>query len=120
MRLFRRFRWWGLFALLPLIVALIVLDDDAPFSVGWHYLALAAIVALICALAIRWVERHSELMEREGADALVTDRSLIGALDEQKPEQVAPDPLQPGCRRSVFGYDSLASPPVINSRSDSQ
>lgn len=120
MRLSRRLRWWGLFALLPLIVALIVLDDDAPFPMGWHYLALAAIAALVCALAIRWVERNSELMEREGADSLVAYRPLLGAPDEERPEQVAPDPQPTGRGRSMFGYDAMASPPVINSRSDSR
>ena len=44
MRRFRSLRWWGLFALIPLTVALMVLDDEASFSQTWRLVLLAAIV----------------------------------------------------------------------------
>ena len=115
MRKFRRLRWWGLFALMPLTVALIVLDDEAPFSETWHLVLLAAIVVVICVLAVAWAERNAELMEREGADALVSYRPLPGTIEAMGAEPVAQEPLKVGHRRFVSGYGPMASPPVAHS-----
>ncbi len=59
--------WWGLYALLPLMVALMVVDDDAAMSQTWHLILLAGIAVAICALALAWVDRHPRLVERGGA-----------------------------------------------------
>jgi len=59
--------WWGLYALLPLMVALMVVDDDAAMSQTWHLILLAGIAVAICALALSWVDRHPRLVERGGA-----------------------------------------------------
>jgi hypothetical protein len=118
MRKSRSLRWWGLFALIPLTVALMVLDDEAPFSEMWRLVLLAAIVVVICVLAIAWAERNPGLMEREGADALVSYRPLPGtieAMGAETPAQGAPKAVP---QRLIFGYDPMASPPVANNRSD--
>lgn len=65
-----------MFALIPLTVALIVLDDDAPLTQTWHSLLLAGIAVVICLLALRWVERNPGLVAGEGADAEVVYRTL--------------------------------------------
>lgn len=59
--------WWGLYALLPLMVALMVVDDDADMSQTWHLILLAGIAIAVCALALSWVNRHPRLVERGGA-----------------------------------------------------
>jgi hypothetical protein len=118
MRRFRRFRWWGFFALVPLTVVLMVLDDDAPMSETWHYLLLAAIVVAVCVLALAWTERNPELIEREGADALVSYRPLPGTIEAMGAKPPAQESPKAGRVRLVFGYDPLASPPVANSRPD--
>jgi membrane-anchored protein YejM (alkaline phosphatase superfamily) len=56
-------KWWGLYALLPLLIALIVIDDDAAMSGTWHLIFLAGIVVAICALALSWANRHPQLLE---------------------------------------------------------
>jgi hypothetical protein len=111
----RRFRWWGLFALMPLTVALIVFDDEAPLSGTWHLVLLAAIVVATCVLAIAWAERNAELVEREGADALVSYRPLPGTFEAPDAEPVVREPLKVGHRRFVSGYGPMASPPVAHS-----
>lgn len=116
MRKFRSLRWWGLFALIPLTVALMVLDDEALFSETWHLVLLAAIAVAICVLAVAWAERNSGLMEREGADALVSYRPLPGTLEAMGADPVAQEPLRAGQRRFVPGYGPMYGPPVANSR----
>jgi len=118
MRKLRNLRWWGLFALVPLTVALMVLDDESPFSQTWRLVILAAIVVVICVLAVAWAERNPELMEREGADALVSHRPLPGTIEAMGAKPSAQESPKTGHRRSVFGYDPLAFPPVTNSRPD--
>jgi hypothetical protein len=118
MRKLRSFRWWGLYALMPLAVALTVLDDDAPFSETWRLGFLAAIAVVICVLAVRWAERNRELMERDGADALVSYRPLAGVIEATDAAPPAQEPPKAGRERLVFGYDPLAYPPVANSRPD--
>jgi hypothetical protein len=77
-RLRQELKWWGLFALMPLTVVLIVLDDEAPLSQTWRLILLGGIAVVICALALRWVERNPELVERAGADSLTNYRPLYG------------------------------------------
>lgn len=76
-RLRQELKWWGLYALLPLTVVLIVLDEDASLPPTWRLILLAGIVVMICLLALRWIERNSELVEREGADGAVSTRPLL-------------------------------------------
>jgi membrane protein implicated in regulation of membrane protease activity len=63
--------WWGLYALLPLMVALMVIDDAA-MSQTWRLILLAGIAVAICALALSWVDKHPRLVERDGADLAET------------------------------------------------
>ena len=37
-------KWWGLYALVPLMIALMVIDVDAAMSQTWHLILLAGIV----------------------------------------------------------------------------
>ena len=50
-------KWWGLYALVPLMIALMVIDVDAAMSQTWHRILLAGIVFVVCALALSWVDR---------------------------------------------------------------
>ena len=107
MRRCRSFRWWGLFALLPLAVALMVLDDEAPFSQMWRLVVLGAIAVVICALAAAWAERNPDLIEREGADAFIGYRPLPGTIEAMgatAAEAVARKSLVAGRRRFISGY----------------
>jgi hypothetical protein len=116
MRKVRRLGWWGLFALMPLTVVLIVLDYKAPLSGTWHLVLLAATVAAICVLAIAWAERNPELMEREGADALIGYLPLPGTIEAVDGEPAVQEPLKAGRHRFVSGYDPMTSPPVVHRR----
>jgi len=115
MRRFRSFRWWGLFALVPLAVAMMVLDDEAPFSQTWRLVLLGAIAVVICVLAAAWAERNPDLIEREGADAFIGYRPLPGTIEAMggtDAEVVARESLVAGHRRFVSGYASLDYPSV--------
>ena len=73
-RLRRELKWWGLFVLLPLTAALIVLDDDVPLTHAWHMVLLGGIVLVVCLLALRWVERNARLVEHGDADPIFAKR----------------------------------------------
>ena len=73
---FRFSKWWGLYALLPLMVALIVIDDDADMSQTWHLILLAGIVYIVCALALSWVDRNPLLVERAGLGVKDSDPAV--------------------------------------------
>lgn len=75
----RELKWWGLFVLLPLTAALIVLDDDAPLTHAWHLVLLGGIVLVVCLLALRWVERNVRLVEHGGADPIFAQRPANSA-----------------------------------------
>ncbi len=116
MRDFRKFGWWGLFALIPLSIGLIVLDDAAPMSETWHMIVLGVIVVVICVLADGWVKRNYLLLEHKGADAdaLVAHRALPGiteGADTTITDGADREPSQAG------GERPLAVPPVIRSGS---
>ncbi|MCU0501086.1 MAG: hypothetical protein MUC51_04860 [Anaerolineae bacterium] len=57
-------KWWGLYALVPLMIALLVIDADAAMSQTWHLILLAGIVYIVCALALSWIDAHPRLVER--------------------------------------------------------
>jgi hypothetical protein len=59
--------WLGLYALLPLMIVLMVIDDNADMSQTWHLILLMGIAVSICALALSWVNGHPLLVERGGA-----------------------------------------------------
>ena len=44
-------KWWGLYALVPLMIALMVIDFDGAMAQTWHLILLAGIVCIVCALA---------------------------------------------------------------------
>jgi hypothetical protein len=99
-----RLRWWGLFALIPLTVALMVLDDEAPFSQTWRLVLLGAIAVVICVLAAAWAERNPDLIEREGADAFIGYRPLPGTIEAMGgTEAGARESFVAGHRRFVSG-----------------
>ena len=82
-------KWWGLYALVPLMIALMVIDDDGAMSQTWHFILLAGIVCTVCALAIAWVDRHPVLVEHGGKGSdptlsapYVTRRLYVGVADE--------------------------------------
>jgi hypothetical protein len=121
-RLGRKFEWWGLFALIPVMVGLIVLDDEAPLSDTWHMILLGVIVVVVCVLAVSWVERNHMLVEREGADAdaLVAYRALPGTIEGAVADRADRESRQAGGSRLASGYDPLAFPQVNHSRSDDE
>ena len=59
-------KWWGLYALVPLMIALMVIDFDGVMAQTWHLILLAGIVCIVCALAISWVDRNPWLVEFGG------------------------------------------------------
>jgi hypothetical protein len=67
-------KWWGLYALAPLTIALMVIDFDGAMAQMWHLILLAGIVCFICALATSWVDRNPWLVERggKGSDSTVS------------------------------------------------
>ena len=73
----RRFRWWGLYALIPLMIGLMVLDDVVPMTETGHLVLLAAIALVICGLALAWIERNARFIETDGLDGLSTYRVLL-------------------------------------------
>jgi hypothetical protein len=72
-------KWWGLYALVPLMIALMVIDDDAPMSQTWHLILLAGVVCTVCALAIAWVDSNPLLVERAGKGSDPTISALTVA-----------------------------------------
>jgi hypothetical protein len=56
-------KWWGLYALVPLMIALMIIDVDGAMSQTWHLILLAGIVLIISALALSWVERNPQLID---------------------------------------------------------
>ena len=82
-------KWWGLYALVPLMIALMVIDVDGAMSQTWHLVVLAGIVYIVCALALSWVDRNPRLVERGGKDSdptvsapYVARRLYTGVADE--------------------------------------
>jgi membrane protein implicated in regulation of membrane protease activity len=63
-------KWLGLYALLPLMIALMVIDFDAAMPQTWQLILLAAIAVAVCALALSWVDRHPRLVERSHAGTI--------------------------------------------------
>lgn len=78
MRKQRNMGWWGLYALFPLLIGLMVLDETIPVSETWHNILLIGIIFLISYLALAWVERNPRLVERSGIDSPVTYRIVRG------------------------------------------
>ena len=82
-------KWLGLYALVPLMIALMVIDVDALMSQTWHLILLAGIVCAVCALALSWVDRNPWLVERGGKGSdptisapYVARRLYTGVADE--------------------------------------
>jgi hypothetical protein len=67
---YHRFRWVPFYLLVPLAGALLFLDDDIPMCQTLRAVLLGAIVILICALAVLWIERNPRIVESEGVDSL--------------------------------------------------
>ncbi len=84
----RRFRWWGLYALIPLMIGLIVLDDVVPMTETGHLVLLAAIALVTCGLALAWMERNARFVETDGLDGLSTYRVLLDTAADPSAEPV--------------------------------
>jgi hypothetical protein len=88
-------KWWGLYTLVPLTIALMVIDFDAAMAQTWHLILLAGIVCTICALALSWVDRNPWLVEfgGKGSDPTVSApyvarRLYTGVADEWESEPI--------------------------------
>ena len=68
-------KWWGLYALLPLMIALMIVDIGADMSPMWHSILFVAITVAIGVLALSWVDRHPRLVERSGAGLSCNDEN---------------------------------------------
>ncbi len=101
----REARWWSLFMLVPLMVVLMLLDDDAPLTQAMRMILLGLIMVIICGLAWRWVERHHNLVEREGADAWIAYRPLYDTLNEEPQKLFVPEPEHGQRRVTLPGGD---------------
>lgn len=82
----RRFRWWGLYALIPLMIGLIVLDDVVPMTETGHLVLLAAIALVTCGLALAWMERNARFVETDGLDGLSPYRVLLDTAADPSAE----------------------------------
>lgn len=81
MRMARKFRWWGFYALIPLMIGLIALDDKTPMSETWHLIVLVVIAAATCGLALAWIERNPRLVETDGIDGTCSYHILLDTAD---------------------------------------
>ena len=88
-------KWWGLYTLVPLTIALMVIDFDAAMAQTWHLILLAGIVCTVCALALSWVDRNPWLVEfgGRGSDPTVSApyvarRLYTGVADEWESEPI--------------------------------
>jgi hypothetical protein len=88
-------KWWGLYTLVPLTIALMVIDFDAAMAQTWHLILLAGIVCTVCALALSWVDRNPWLVEfgGKGSDPTVSApyvarRLYTGVADEWESEPI--------------------------------
>ncbi len=106
MRTSRKFRWWGLYALIPLMIGLIALDDDMPMSETRHLVLLAAIAAVICGLALAWIERNARLVETDGLDGLSTYRVLLDTAEGASAEPVVQETFRTQDRTPAPGRDA--------------
>jgi hypothetical protein len=97
-------KWWGLYALIPVMIVLMVIDVDAAMSQTWHLILLAGIVYGVSALALSWVDRNLRLVERAG-------------LGVKESDPAAPAP--PVARRLYTGVeDDWADVPIRHSGID--
>jgi len=97
-------KWWGLYALVPLMIALMIVDVDAAMSQTWHLILLAGIVYAVCALALSWVDKHPRLVERGG----------FGGADS---EPTAPTPYVARRLHAAFA-DEWESVPIRHNGTD--
>jgi hypothetical protein len=61
----RHLRWLPFYLLFPLAAALLFLDDKGQMSDTWRAVILGATAALICGLALLWIEKNPWLGESE-------------------------------------------------------
>jgi hypothetical protein len=104
---YSRFRWVPFYLLVPLAGSLLFLDEDLPMGNTVRMVILGAIVLLICALAVMWIERHPRLVESQGVDSLRGHYLLEGMAPHWKQ---AEDGLAPEDDDALFT-------PVRHSRS---
>ncbi len=100
----RRFGWWGLYALIPSMIGLIVLDDVVPITEAGHLVVLAAIVFVICGLAVAWVDRNARFIETDGLDGLSAYCILFDTAVSPSDE-----PIMQEARREREGMSAVES-----------
>lgn len=76
-------QWWGLYALAPLMIAAIVLDEEVLLSDTLRMILLGLIAVATCVLALRWVGRHYALLAQEDADKLCPSTPEPAGMLEQ-------------------------------------
>ena len=54
----------------------------------WHLILLVAIAAVICGLALAWVERNARFVETDGIDGLSTYHILLDTADGLSAEKI--------------------------------
>jgi hypothetical protein len=60
--------WWKLYLIVPLLVALLVLDAESSFSaIGHEFMELGAMV-LVCGLAAHWVRANRRALVLESRE----------------------------------------------------
>jgi hypothetical protein len=68
--------WWGLYALVPISVALLYVAATVKAGETVHLILLSAVSVAVPILGLLWSERHADLMGSEGVDARAEEESL--------------------------------------------
>ena len=68
--------WWGLYALVPISVALLYVSAKVKAGETVHMILLLAVAVAVPILALLWSESHADLMGSEGVDARAERDSL--------------------------------------------
>jgi hypothetical protein len=72
-----RAKWWLLYLLVPLVVSLMILDDDAPLTPTWREIFRIGVLLVAEALVLVWVESHPSALMGEGVDATAQRESWL-------------------------------------------
>jgi hypothetical protein len=103
--------WWGLYTLLPLTLALLVVAAKVPMGHTLHQILLALIVVVVAILAWQWTERHATLMGADGVNAQAEEETFASAGFE--PGRFAPSltKTQAQYRSVMFTQQNEETPP---------
>src|SRR5262249_58285787 len=62
MTMLRKPAWWQLYALVPIIAGLFILDHRAALPPGWHKAVQATIILVIYGLVWRWLRANAYVL----------------------------------------------------------